>query len=76
VLKSGVVAVVEVFDAMHDAGRAVLSTGTTETVTCVHYKCAIPVSIPINYSNSTPYAEESRVGLSGNLQRQSSLFVC
>ena len=38
--KAGVIAVVEVFDAMHDAGRKVLSSGATETATCVQYRCA------------------------------------
>jgi hypothetical protein len=37
--KAGVVALVEVFDAMHDAGRNVVKQGATETATCVEYRC-------------------------------------
>lgn len=40
--KVGVVAVVDVFDAMHDAGRHVVTTGADETATCVQYRCALP----------------------------------
>lgn len=36
--KAGIVAVVEVFDSMHDAGRQVLASGSTETATCVQYR--------------------------------------
>lgn len=38
--KAGLVALVEVFDAMHDAGRKVVQQGATETATCVQYRCA------------------------------------
>ena len=38
-VKQGVIALVEVFDTMHDAGRHVVSTGVEETVTCVQYRC-------------------------------------
>ena len=38
--KVGVVAVVDVFDAMHDAGRHIVTTGADETATCVQYRCA------------------------------------
>lgn len=37
--KAGLVALVEVFDAMHDAGRKVVKEGATETATCVQYRC-------------------------------------
>eukprot|EP00892_Ulva_mutabilis_P012711 jgi/Ulvmu1/9812/UM056_0053.1 len=36
--KAGLVALVEVFDAMHDAGRHVVKQGATETATCVQYR--------------------------------------
>lgn len=36
--KAGLVALVEVFDAMHDAGRQVVKQGATETATCVQYR--------------------------------------
>jgi hypothetical protein len=39
-MKDSVCALVEVFDAMHDAGRHVVSTGAEETATCVQYRCA------------------------------------
>ena len=45
--KAGVVAVVEVFDAMHDSGRKVLSSGSTETATCVQYRCVCIVCVVI-----------------------------
>jgi hypothetical protein len=44
VLCAGVVAVLDVFDSMHDAGRHVVSTGAHETATCVQYKCAPSLS--------------------------------
>jgi hypothetical protein len=39
-VKTGVIALIDVFDAMHDAARHVISTGAEETATCVQYRRA------------------------------------
>lgn len=35
---ASVIALVEVLDAMHDAGRNVVATGAAETATCIQYR--------------------------------------
>lgn len=42
-VKDGVVALVEVFDAMHDAGRHIVQTSAAETATSVEYRSALAV---------------------------------
>ena len=43
--KQGVIALIDVFDAMHDAARHVISTGAEETATCVQYRCASRLTV-------------------------------
>lgn len=52
--KATVVALLDVFDAMHSAGKNAVSLGVDETSTCVEYRCATTHSLA-NKQRSPPW---------------------